>query len=60
MARGPKCNPPKARQCCNPPQSAIRPAYNATSLEALEPGTMRAQERPQNCPPKLTRDAFCA
>eukprot|EP00969_Alexandrium_andersonii_P190439 8413107-Alexandrium_andersonii.AAC.1 len=39
-------NPPKARQGSNPPQSAIRPAEHAKSLQAFEPGTARAQERP--------------
>eukprot|EP00969_Alexandrium_andersonii_P357398 15448716-Alexandrium_andersonii.AAC.1 len=39
------CNPLKARQCFNLPQSAIRLAENAKSLRALEPGTARAQER---------------
>eukprot|EP00969_Alexandrium_andersonii_P013393 584844-Alexandrium_andersonii.AAC.1 len=36
-------NPPKARHCCNPPQSAIRHADHATSPQALEPGTALAQ-----------------
>eukprot|EP00969_Alexandrium_andersonii_P350510 15433407-Alexandrium_andersonii.AAC.1 len=31
-----------------------------TSLRAFEPGTARAQERPQHWPPKLWRGAFCA
>eukprot|EP00969_Alexandrium_andersonii_P261529 11562059-Alexandrium_andersonii.AAC.1 len=53
-------NPPNARQCCNPPQSAIRPAECAKSLQAFEPGTARAQERPQNWAPKLPRGALCA
>eukprot|EP00969_Alexandrium_andersonii_P220216 9725851-Alexandrium_andersonii.AAC.1 len=53
-------NPPNAFQHCNPPQSAIRHAENTKSLQALEPGTARAQERPQNWPPTLPRGAFCA
>eukprot|EP00969_Alexandrium_andersonii_P116156 5136439-Alexandrium_andersonii.AAC.1 len=32
-------NPPKARRCCNPPQSAIRHVENAKSRQAFEPGT---------------------
>eukprot|EP00969_Alexandrium_andersonii_P372563 15482007-Alexandrium_andersonii.AAC.1 len=40
-------NPPKAHQCCNPPKSAIRHAYNANSLQAFGPGTARAQEWPK-------------
>eukprot|EP00969_Alexandrium_andersonii_P304300 13451027-Alexandrium_andersonii.AAC.1 len=45
--------PPNSRQCCNPSQFAICPAENATSLQAFEPGTARAQERhqigPESC-----------
>eukprot|EP00969_Alexandrium_andersonii_P107516 4742941-Alexandrium_andersonii.AAC.1 len=48
-------NPPKACQCCNPPQSTIHPADLAKSSQALEPGTARAQERPRNGSPKLPR-----
>eukprot|EP00969_Alexandrium_andersonii_P136956 6058659-Alexandrium_andersonii.AAC.1 len=40
-------NPLKARQSCNPPQSTIRPAEHASSLQAFEPGTAPAQGRPQ-------------
>eukprot|EP00969_Alexandrium_andersonii_P368619 15473311-Alexandrium_andersonii.AAC.1 len=42
-------------QCCNPPQSA----EHATSTQAFEPGTARAQERPQmkalKCCPRSSR-----
>eukprot|EP00969_Alexandrium_andersonii_P063232 2784318-Alexandrium_andersonii.AAC.1 len=41
-------NPPNARQCWNPPQSAIRHAENAESRQAFEPGTAQAQFRPQS------------
>eukprot|EP00969_Alexandrium_andersonii_P207397 9163054-Alexandrium_andersonii.AAC.1 len=54
------CNPPKDRQCCNPPQSAIRLAERVQLLEASEPGTALAQERPQRWTPKLWRGALCA
>eukprot|EP00969_Alexandrium_andersonii_P150425 6651790-Alexandrium_andersonii.AAC.1 len=37
------------------PQSAIRHAWNAKSLQAVEPGTARAHGRPQNWSPKLAR-----
>eukprot|EP00969_Alexandrium_andersonii_P220114 9721556-Alexandrium_andersonii.AAC.1 len=30
------------------------------SLQAFEPGTAQAQERPQNWSPKLPRGGFCA
>eukprot|EP00969_Alexandrium_andersonii_P349450 15431042-Alexandrium_andersonii.AAC.1 len=53
-------NPPNACQCCNPPQSAMRPAENTTSRQAFEPGTARAQERPRNRSPKLPMCALCA
>eukprot|EP00969_Alexandrium_andersonii_P045294 1988999-Alexandrium_andersonii.AAC.1 len=52
-------NPPKARRCCNPPQSISRHACNATSPEAFEPGTSRARERTHNWSPKLPRGALC-
>eukprot|EP00969_Alexandrium_andersonii_P300359 13279225-Alexandrium_andersonii.AAC.1 len=45
-------NPPKAIQCRNPPQSAIRPADNAKSLQAFEPGTVRSQEKASNLVPE--------
>eukprot|EP00969_Alexandrium_andersonii_P312013 13785770-Alexandrium_andersonii.AAC.1 len=32
----------------------------AKSLQAFEPGTARAQERPQNWSPQLPRGGFCA
>eukprot|EP00969_Alexandrium_andersonii_P132500 5858529-Alexandrium_andersonii.AAC.1 len=49
-----------ARQCRSPPRSAIRHAYNDKSLEAFEPGTSRAQERPQIGLRSSRGDAFCA
>eukprot|EP00969_Alexandrium_andersonii_P022222 972470-Alexandrium_andersonii.AAC.1 len=42
------------------PQSAIRPVDSAKSLQAFEPGTVRAKERPQHRPPELPRDALRA
>eukprot|EP00969_Alexandrium_andersonii_P154920 6848949-Alexandrium_andersonii.AAC.1 len=57
-SRGAQCairNPRKARPCCNPPQSAIRHAKNATSPEAFESGIAPTQERPQNGSRKLPR-----
>eukprot|EP00969_Alexandrium_andersonii_P259039 11453373-Alexandrium_andersonii.AAC.1 len=49
--------PPKARQYCSPPQHALRHAYDSKTLHALEPRTVRAQERPQIWSPKLPRGA---
>eukprot|EP00969_Alexandrium_andersonii_P010634 463232-Alexandrium_andersonii.AAC.1 len=48
-----------SRPYCNPPQSAIRPEEHATSLQAFEPGTARAQERPRTLSPTLARGVFC-
>eukprot|EP00969_Alexandrium_andersonii_P064627 2846161-Alexandrium_andersonii.AAC.1 len=50
-------DPLKAHQRCNPPHSAIRPVQDATSRQAFEPGTARAQERPRNGSPELPRGA---
>eukprot|EP00969_Alexandrium_andersonii_P095137 4202400-Alexandrium_andersonii.AAC.1 len=48
-------NPPTTRRYCNPPQSAIRHAQNAKSLQAFEPESARSQERLRIGPPKLPR-----
>eukprot|EP00969_Alexandrium_andersonii_P327066 14453516-Alexandrium_andersonii.AAC.1 len=57
-----KCSPQSAQGrpvlCCNPPQCAIRHAEHGASLQAFEPGTARAKERPQNWSAKLPRDAL--
>eukprot|EP00969_Alexandrium_andersonii_P367491 15470848-Alexandrium_andersonii.AAC.1 len=43
-------NPLKARQCFNPPQSALRSKEHATSHSALGASTAWAQEQPQTRP----------
>eukprot|EP00969_Alexandrium_andersonii_P371783 15480277-Alexandrium_andersonii.AAC.1 len=63
MAQGAKSanhNSLTARQCCNPPQSAIRPAEHANLLRAIGAGMARTQERPQHWSPKLPSGAFHA
>eukprot|EP00969_Alexandrium_andersonii_P050123 2200306-Alexandrium_andersonii.AAC.1 len=47
-----------AQQEC-PSRAGAQQQETATSLQAFEPGTARAQERPQKWPPELPRDPFC-
>eukprot|EP00969_Alexandrium_andersonii_P268281 11855222-Alexandrium_andersonii.AAC.1 len=52
--------PNSHRYIASPPQSALRHACNAESLQALEPGAVRAQEWPRHGSPKLPRGALRA
>eukprot|EP00969_Alexandrium_andersonii_P030235 1318779-Alexandrium_andersonii.AAC.1 len=44
--------PPKAREDCNPPQSAMRPSEHAELLQAVGASIVRAQNRLQKLIPE--------
>eukprot|EP00969_Alexandrium_andersonii_P025792 1126021-Alexandrium_andersonii.AAC.1 len=47
-------NPRNARQCYNPPQSAIRPTEPTNSLQAFGAPCVLANDMPQSWSPKFT------
>eukprot|EP00969_Alexandrium_andersonii_P225170 9944686-Alexandrium_andersonii.AAC.1 len=57
MARCPKCKPLSTEGPSVLQSASIRKprCVNSKSLQAFEPRTARAQERPQNWPPQLLK-----